>query len=79
MTRNGYPLFDSNCEIGTLFKIFELLGTPTKDTWPDVESLEHFANKPFPKWKQKSLHRKEILPAFYNAKDYIGSNVVAVE
>ena len=44
------PLFKGEYEIEQLFKIFHLLGTPNKDTWPDVESLPNYS-KEFPKFK----------------------------
>ena len=50
---HGKPFFYETSEIGVLFKIFRLFGTPTNDTWPDVESLK-FYKKKFPKFKPQS-------------------------
>lgn len=36
---SGYPLFQGDSEIDTLFHIFKLLGTPTSQTWPGVTAL----------------------------------------
>ena len=38
----GKPLFPGNSEIDQLFKIFQILGTPTNETWEDVESLPEY-------------------------------------
>jgi len=46
----GAPLFPGDSEIGTLFKIFELLGTPTEESWPGVRQLPYFSES-FPKWE----------------------------
>lgn len=35
----GKPLFAGSDEISQLDLIYQLLGTPTKDTWPDVDEL----------------------------------------
>merc|ERR1712151_1378361 len=48
----GNPLFSGDSEIDTIFKIFQKLGTPTSEQWPEVADLPDF--KPtFPKWKAK--------------------------
>jgi len=45
----GTPLFPGDSEIGTAFKIFQKLGTPTEAVWPGLANLPDF--KPsFPKW-----------------------------
>lgn len=45
----GAPLFAGDSEIDTIFKVFQKLGTPTVEDWPELESLPDF--KPsFPKW-----------------------------
>ncbi|CDW52602.1 Cell division control protein 2-like protein [Trichuris trichiura] len=50
----GKPLFPGDSEIDQLFRIFRVLGTPTKAEWKDVESLpEYKAN--FPKWHGNHL------------------------
>ena len=49
-----HAFFAGDCEIDQLFKIFRILGTPNKESWPDVESLPDF--KPtFPKWQPSDL------------------------
>merc|ERR1712137_364334 len=46
----GGTLFQGDSEIGTIFKICQKLGTPTKETWPGVQDLPDF--KPtFPMWE----------------------------
>lgn len=41
----GKPLFEADCEIAQIFKIFQVMGTPTHSTWPDVESLKDFKTR----------------------------------
>eukprot|EP00929_Paragymnodinium_shiwhaense_P054263 TRINITY_DN27187_c0_g1_i1.p1 TRINITY_DN27187_c0_g1~~TRINITY_DN27187_c0_g1_i1.p1 ORF type:complete len:314 (-),score=53.40 TRINITY_DN27187_c0_g1_i1:536-1477(-) len=48
----GQALFMGDSEICTLFKIFEKLGTPTSETWPEIESFRDYT-KTFPKWQHK--------------------------
>lgn len=49
---NGY-------EIEQIFKIFEILGTPSTNVWPHLVNLPDFKAS-FPKWKRKDL--KMVLP-----------------
>jgi len=51
----GSPLFAGDSEIDTLFKVFQKLGTPTVEMWPDVVDKEKFPDfKPeFPQWRSK--------------------------
>lgn len=49
---SGHPLFPGDCEIDELFKIFQMLGTPTEAAWPSVSALPDF-NGDFPKWKPR--------------------------
>eukprot|EP00811_Abedinium_folium_P000481 NODE_10440_length_1351_cov_65.642974.p1 GENE.NODE_10440_length_1351_cov_65.642974~~NODE_10440_length_1351_cov_65.642974.p1 ORF type:complete len:314 (+),score=64.43 NODE_10440_length_1351_cov_65.642974:88-1029(+) len=46
------PLFGGDSEIGTLFKIFQKLGTPTEASWPGVSKLPDW-RATFPKWPKK--------------------------
>ncbi|KII74027.1 Cyclin-dependent kinase 3 [Thelohanellus kitauei] len=50
----GRPLFTGDSEIDQLYKIFMILGTPDKLTWPEIENLQYF-NINWPKWKPKSI------------------------
>ena len=50
---HGKTFFYELSEIGVLFRIFSLFGTPTNESWPDVESLK-FYKKKFPKFKPES-------------------------
>lgn len=57
------PFLCGDCEIGQLFKIFQLTGTPTAADWPDVEKLPDY--KPlFPKFRKPDYNEflKEFLP-----------------
>uniref|UniRef100_A0A0N5AMD4 cyclin-dependent kinase n=1 Tax=Syphacia muris TaxID=451379 RepID=A0A0N5AMD4_9BILA len=49
-------LFNGDSEIDQLFKIFQILGTPTPETWPGVEKLPDY-NPLFPVWKNFQLAR----------------------
>jgi serine/threonine protein kinase len=46
---NRVPLFSGDSEIGQLYRIFRLLGTPNSDIWPGVCELPEYAVT-FPKW-----------------------------
>eukprot|EP00434_Breviolum_minutum_P027255 symbB.v1.2.024101.t1/scaffold2258.1/size84211/4 len=49
----GSALFPGDSEIATIFKIFQRLGTPTEQMWPDITKLPYF--KPsFPQWPAHS-------------------------
>jgi len=45
----GRPLFAGDSEIHTIFRIFETLGTPSVEQWPDIVELPDFKHT-FPKW-----------------------------
>jgi len=49
---NHGPLFAGDSEIDELFKIFQVLGTPTEQTWPNVSELPDY-QEGFPKWSAK--------------------------
>jgi serine/threonine protein kinase len=44
------PLFQGDSEIGQLFKIFELLGTPDVSTWQGLHDLPQMKMS-FPSWR----------------------------
>eukprot|EP01091_Cochliopodium_minus_P002787 TRINITY_DN12647_c0_g1_i1.p1 TRINITY_DN12647_c0_g1~~TRINITY_DN12647_c0_g1_i1.p1 ORF type:complete len:319 (-),score=74.89 TRINITY_DN12647_c0_g1_i1:31-963(-) len=48
------PLFPGDCEIDELYKIFQLLGTPSNEVWSNVTDLPEY-RPTFPKWKAKPL------------------------
>eukprot|EP00428_Durinskia_dybowskii_P002703 CAMPEP_0170290842 /NCGR_PEP_ID=MMETSP0116_2-20130129/45510_1 /TAXON_ID=400756 /ORGANISM="Durinskia baltica, Strain CSIRO CS-38" /LENGTH=396 /DNA_ID=CAMNT_0010542323 /DNA_START=112 /DNA_END=1302 /DNA_ORIENTATION=+ len=50
----GQPLFNGDCEIDMLFKIFRLLGTPDDQVWPGVSTLPDYTTK-FPQWRDSGL------------------------
>eukprot|EP00929_Paragymnodinium_shiwhaense_P067123 TRINITY_DN33788_c0_g1_i5.p1 TRINITY_DN33788_c0_g1~~TRINITY_DN33788_c0_g1_i5.p1 ORF type:complete len:435 (+),score=71.23 TRINITY_DN33788_c0_g1_i5:249-1553(+) len=50
-------VFDDSCEIGVLFKIFQVLGTPTEAEWPGITKLPLFKQRTFPKWTASRLDR----------------------
>ncbi|CAJ1455233.1 unnamed protein product [Effrenium voratum] len=46
----GVPLFPGDSEIGQIFAIFRVAGTPTEEVWPGVSALRDFKLS-FPKWR----------------------------
>eukprot|EP01054_Gregarina_sp_Poly1_P005792 Gregarina_sp_Poly_1__5791@NODE_304_length_9736_cov_136_409039_g263_i0_p2_GENE_NODE_304_length_9736_cov_136_409039_g263_i0NODE_304_length_9736_cov_136_409039_g263_i0_p2_ORF_typecomplete_len438_score60_39Pkinase/PF00069_25/9_7e66Pkinase_Tyr/PF07714_17/3_7e03Pkinase_Tyr/PF07714_17/9_3e40Haspin_kinase/PF12330_8/0_00016Haspin_kinase/PF12330_8/1_1Kinaselike/PF14531_6/0_56Kinaselike/PF14531_6/0_0076Pkinase_fungal/PF17667_1/4_6e05Kdo/PF06293_14/0_0008APH/PF01636_23/0_62APH/PF01636_23/1_2e02DUF4692/PF157 len=50
----GKPLFQGDSEVDTLFKIFQLMGTPSAETWPEVGSLPYF-QECFPRWEKNRI------------------------
>lgn len=50
------PLFPGDSEIDELFKIFQVLGTPSEVTWSGVSSLPDYA-RVFPQWQSEPLAR----------------------
>jgi len=50
------PLFQGECQIDQLFKIFKQFGTPTEETWKEFESLKHYSTQ-FPKWKGEPISK----------------------
>lgn len=53
------PIFQGDSEIDEIFKIFQIMGTPTNKEWEGVEELPEYKTA-FPKWKPKNL--KDLLP-----------------
>ncbi|ETO31856.1 hypothetical protein RFI_05262 [Reticulomyxa filosa] len=50
------PLFPGTSEKDQLFKIFQLLGTPTLEQWPDMEKLPQFKSD-FPPYEARDLSK----------------------
>jgi serine/threonine protein kinase len=50
----GQALFPGDSEIGTIFQIFRLLGTPTEEMWPGVSTLRNYKQR-FPQWADTDL------------------------
>lgn len=57
----GKPLFPGDSEIGQLFKIFQILGTPNEETWPGVTKLPEY-KLTFPQWKPQPIN--SLIPDF---------------
>ena len=55
----GKPLFQGECEIEMIFKIFELFGTPTEEYWPGVTYLPYYKPTLFHKFSQIQRNRIE--------------------
>ncbi|KAH7826056.1 putative Cell division control protein [Monocercomonoides exilis] len=56
----GKPIFCGDSEIDELYKIFQVLGTPTEDVWHGVGLLPYWKST-FPKWKRKTF--EDLVPA----------------
>ena len=55
----GTALFQSESEIGQLFEIFKIIGTPHVKDWPEIVSMEDF--KPnFPKFHPRPIQTKKL-------------------
>ncbi|KAK9828503.1 hypothetical protein WJX72_000424 [[Myrmecia] bisecta] len=55
----GQPLFMGDSEIGQLFAIFQILGTPNEALWPGVTRIRDWAAT-FPQWPARDL--AEVVP-----------------
>jgi len=55
----GDALFKGDSEIGQLYQIFRILGTPDEEQWPNVSKLQDY-QATFPKWKAQDL--KTLIP-----------------
>jgi serine/threonine protein kinase len=57
------PLFAGDSEIDEIFKIFQLHGTPTEESWPGISKLPDFKST-FPKFRGSNLpdHAKNLDP-----------------
>ncbi|CAK0837184.1 unnamed protein product [Prorocentrum cordatum] len=51
----GCPTFPGDSEIGTLFKIMQLLGSPTEATWPGFETSLPLWSPLYPSWPPSGL------------------------
>lgn len=56
---NGRPLFPGTSDADQLFKIFEILGTPSLESWPGMKELSEYKEN-FPQFPGSSL--QEICP-----------------
>ncbi len=59
------PLLRGDSEIDQIFKIFNLLGTPTEKEWPGVTYLPDYKYT-FPKFKKRSF--SELIPNIDNTQ-----------
>ena len=50
-------MFKGDSEIGQLYTIFQVLGTPSEDCWPGVSKLRDCNVDTFPKWERKNLKK----------------------
>ena len=59
---NQRPLFPGDSEIDQLLKIFQKLGTPHEESWPEVSRLPEYRDH-FPRWDATDLAVATTLPA----------------
>eukprot|EP00928_Gymnodinium_smaydae_P083181 TRINITY_DN6642_c0_g1_i1.p1 TRINITY_DN6642_c0_g1~~TRINITY_DN6642_c0_g1_i1.p1 ORF type:complete len:116 (+),score=17.82 TRINITY_DN6642_c0_g1_i1:50-349(+) len=61
----NFPPFCGESEIGTLFAIMKVLGTPSEQSWPGVSLLPEW-HTAFPQWKhvgvERVLKKREDMP-----------------
>ena len=48
------PLFQGDCQIDQIYKVFQLLGTPDENSWPGVSKLP-FYKENFPKFRAAGI------------------------
>ena len=53
------PLFTGDSELDQIYKIFKVLGTPSKEEWPELKSFKNYQNM-MPTFVKKPL--KESIP-----------------
>ncbi|CAK0898039.1 unnamed protein product, partial [Prorocentrum cordatum] len=51
----SHPTFPGDSEIGTAFKIMQLLGSPTEASWPGFEKILAHWSPQFPRWPPGDL------------------------
>lgn len=51
---NQRPLFPGDSEIDQLYKIFQMLGTPDEENWPEVSHLPDYKDH-FPRWQGQDI------------------------
>eukprot|EP00435_Cladocopium_sp_Y103_P011068 s4008_g2.t2 len=61
-------LFRGDSEIDTLFRIFQLKGTPTVETWPIIQHLGYFSQN-WPRWKDTNF--RTVLDKCRYAHEYL--------
>ena len=69
------PFFYEHSEIGVLFKIFQLFGTPTNSQWEGVEDLKYY-KATFPKFKASDI--SERCPKFDDVATDLFSKMIAL-
>jgi len=68
----GQALFPADSEIDQLYKIFQVLGTPSEKSWPGVSTLPYYRST-FPNWSGNKLSQVPGL----NALDSNGLDLMA--
>ena len=58
------PLFPGQNDIDQIFRVFQIMGTPTKETWPDVDELPDYSKIIFPVMSPMNLSM--LMPHVHN-------------
>ena len=62
----GYPLFKGTCELETLSKIIDIVGTPTEENWSGVTQLQNYLPFNFKEGKLDSVFKGKISEEGFN-------------
>jgi cyclin-dependent kinase 2 len=72
----GQALFPADSEIDQLYKIFQLLGTPSEKTWTGVSALPHYKTT-FPCWSGNKISQVPGMNALdQNGLDLLGKMLI---
>ena len=55
----GSVLFDGDCQLSVVMEILKVLGTPSQNDWPEMQSIDYFESFQLPEFKSTLL---EVLP-----------------
>jgi len=65
------PLFPGDSEIDQLYKIFQLFGTPTDETWHGVSQLPYYKKATFPNWQLSSCRTNALRQALTRKNGWV--------
>lgn len=69
-------LFPGDSEIDQLYKIFNVLGTPTEEKWNGVAHLPDY-NPNFPQWDAKPLN--EVIPVNDTEEKFLSVSRIRID
>lgn len=68
----GRALFSGECEITTLYRMFQVLGTPDRSSWPRCLTASEF-NSQWPRWPPKPSVWMQLRPGMTQDPDYLSA------